>query len=431
MRFGDRLAITVELVGYMRFRCCVHLAFLCVISALAGCAYLPRSGPGDASIARGATQAITIDKKQTKNGVVDYALLDLNQRVLAFAQGDDLGSLFDSFGGGRGPAPEILVGVGDIVQVTIFESASGGLFVPAEASVRPGNFVSLPQQTVDKRGFITVPYAGQVRASGRSLPQIQTQIISKLENRAIEPQVIVSFVERKATQASVVGEVNESDRFAINEAGDRVLDIIARAGGLKFPGYESYVTLQRRDKTATVYFNTIVNNPDENIYVAAGDTIYVYQEQRVFQAFGASGLAGEFKFDKEKLTLSEAVGKSGGLLDDRADPGQVFLYRLETRDTLKAIGVDVSRFASAYERIPTIYRTNFRDPSGFFMAQNFNIRDQDILYVSNANSVELIKFLDVLNRATSTVSGTTTDARLTRNNAKSLSKGLGVRVLEQ
>jgi len=107
------------------------------------------------------------------------------------------------------------------------------------------------------------------------------------------------------------------------------------------------------------------------------------------------------------------------------------LYRLETRDTLKAIGVDVSRFASVYERIPTIYRTNFRDPSGFFMAQNFNIRDQDILYVSNANSVELIKFLDVLNRATSTVSGTSTDARLTRNNAKSLSKGLGVRVLEQ
>lgn len=431
MRVGDRVAITVELVGYMRFRCCVHLAFLCVISALAGCAYLPRSGPGDASIARGATASITTDKKESKQGVVDYALLDLTQRVLAFAKGDDLGSLFDSFGGGRGPAPEILVGVGDIVQVTIFESASGGLFVPAEASVRPGNFVSLPQQTVDKRGFITVPYAGQVRASGRSLPQIQQQIITKLENRAIEPQVIVSFVERKATQASVVGEVNESDRFAINEAGDRVLDIIARAGGLKFPGYESYVTLQRRNKTATVYFNTIVSNPDENIYVAAGDTIYVYQEQRVFQAFGASGLAGEFKFDKEKLTLSEAVGKSGGLLDDRADPGQVFLYRLETRDTLKAIGVDVSQFASVYERIPTIYRTNFRDPSGFFMAQNFNIRDQDILYVSNANSVELIKFLDVLNRATTTVSGTSADARLTRNNAKSLSKGLGVRVLEQ
>ena len=414
----------------MRNRYCVFLAYIGIVGVLSGCAFLPRSGPGDGAIARGATTAIT-KEDGPKQGAVDYALLDLTDRVLAFAQSDEFGSLFHSFGGGRGPAPEILVGVGDVVQVTIFESASGGLFIPAESSVRPGNFVSLPEQTVDKRGFITVPYAGQIKAAGRSLPQIQNQIISKLENRAIEPQVIVSFVERLASQASVIGEVNGANRFAINEAGDRVLDIIARAGGLKFPGYESYVTLQRRKKTATVYFNTIVDNPDENIYVASGDTLYVYQEQRAFQAFGASGLAGEFKFDKERITMAEAVGKSGGLLDERADPGQVFLYRLESRDTLKAIGVDVAQFEPSYERIPTIYRTNFRDPSGFFTAQNFPIRDQDILYVSNADSVKLIKFLDILNAVTSTVSGTTTDARLTRNNAKSLSKGLSVQVLEQ
>jgi len=425
------IAITVELVGFMRFRCRLFLAILLMVPHLSGCAYLPRSGPGDGAISRGATDAITADGKTAEQGVVDYALLDLTQRVLAFAKGDDYGSLFRSFGGGRGPAPEILVGVGDVVQITIFESAAGGLFIPAESSVRPGNFVNLPQQTVDKRGFITVPYAGQIPAAGRSLPRIQEQIVDKLENRAIEPQVIVSFVDRRATQASVVGEVNQADRFAINEAGERVLDIIARAGGLKFPGYESYVTLQRRDKTATVYFNTIVENAAENIYIASGDTIYVYQEQRAFQAFGASGAAGEFKFDKEKITLAEAVGKSGGLLDDRADPGQVFLYRLESRDTLKAIGIDVTRFPQTAAQIPTIFRTNFRDPAGFFMAQNFNIRDQDILYVSNADSVQLVKFLDILNSVSSTVSGTTFDARLTRNNVKSLSKGLGVRVLEE
>ncbi|MEM1048237.1 MAG: polysaccharide biosynthesis/export family protein [Pseudomonadota bacterium] len=398
---------------------------------LTACETLPRSGPGDGKIETEAAAALVSESRDTKQSEFNYALLDLDRNVLAYASGDDFGSLHQSFGGGRGPAPEILVGVGDVIEVTIFESASGGLFIPAEASVRPGNFVQLPQQTVDKRGFITVPYAGQIRAAGRSLPQIQDEVVSRLANRAIEPQAIVSFVDRRATQASVIGEVNEPNRIAINEAGDRVLDIIARAGGLKFPGYESFVTLQRRGRTATVYFNTIVKNPAENIFVASGDTIYVFQERRSFQAFGASGLTGEFKFDEESITLAEAVGKSGGLLDDRADPGQVFLYRLEDRHALRKMGLDMSHFDPNAKRIPTIYRTNFRDPSGFFAARKFDMRNEDILYVSNADSVELLKFLEVLNTVTRTASGTTFDARATRNNAISLSDGLNVDVPEE
>ncbi|WP_246791535.1 polysaccharide biosynthesis/export family protein [Bradyrhizobium commune] len=55
-----------------------------------------------------------------------------------------------------------------MVAVTIFESTAGGLFIPAEAGTRSGNFVSLPNQNVDSAGNISVPYAGAVKAAGRT-----------------------------------------------------------------------------------------------------------------------------------------------------------------------------------------------------------------------------------------------------------------------
>ena len=95
-----------------------------------------------------------------------------------------------TFGAGHGPVPEIKVGVGDTVQVTLFEAQAGGLFIPTDAGARPGNFVALPNQTVDSKGYITVPYAGQVRVLNRGTPAIQQDIVDKLKNRAIEPQAV-------------------------------------------------------------------------------------------------------------------------------------------------------------------------------------------------------------------------------------------------
>jgi polysaccharide export outer membrane protein len=72
-----------------------------------------------------------------------------------------------------------------------------------------------------------------------------------------------------------------------------------------------------------VFFETLVRNPSENIYVAPGDTIYVSREQRSFTVFGASGENGRFPFLTEKVSLAESVGQAGGLLDNRAEPSQV------------------------------------------------------------------------------------------------------------
>jgi polysaccharide export outer membrane protein len=178
--------------------------------------------------------------------------------------------------------------------------------------------------------------------------------------------------------------------------------------------------LQRGNSRATVYFPNLINHPTENVFVAPGDTLYVYRDQQKYVALGAigsagqdSGVTGQFPFEQERMSLNEAVAKAGGLLDTRANPGQVFLYRLELRDALMKMGVDVSKFLPDQRLIPTVYRANFRDPSSFFFAQSFLMRHKDVIYVSNADSVEVGKFLGYLRTITSTVSGVASDARLT------------------
>ena len=98
-------------------------------------------------------------------------------------------------------------GVGDVVSVTIFEAAAGGLFIPSEASVRPGNFVTLPNQEVDNNGNISVPYAGNIRAQGRTPVEVQQAIVDALKNRAIEPQAVVSLATQRTSLVTVLGDV--------------------------------------------------------------------------------------------------------------------------------------------------------------------------------------------------------------------------------
>ena len=131
----------------------------------------------------------------------------------------------------RRPPPAFQFGVGDVVSVTIFEAAAGGLFIPAEASVRPGNFVTLPNQEVDNNGNISVPYAGNIRAKGRTPVQVQRAIVDALKNRAIEPQAVVSLATQRTSLVTVLGDVIRPGVLNAVPAGERILDSIARAGG--------------------------------------------------------------------------------------------------------------------------------------------------------------------------------------------------------
>jgi polysaccharide export outer membrane protein len=348
--------------------------------AVSGCALMPATGP--------ASWDVWAGQHDPKN--IPYAFVRITPKVadiLAKAAPRLVGEFPD-----RSRPSDLRFGIGDLLGVTIFEASSGGLFIPAEASVRPGNFISIPTQAVDVYGNITIPYGGAIRARGRTQVELQEAIVDSLKNRAIEPQAIVSLVEQRTSLISVTGDVVRSGRIPAQLTPERILDTITRAGGPAGPGPDEWVMLERNGRRGLSPFGALIYEPANNVYIHPNDIIYVYREPQTYLAFGALGNQQQIPFGVWRITLAEAVAKAGGLRDDAADPASVFLYRGETRDVAEAMGIDCSKFQGPI--IPVIYNINFRNPGSYFLATTFEMRNKDVIYVSNSVSVEASKFLN-------------------------------------
>ena len=369
-----------------------HLAAAGVMLLAGGCGVIPTSGPGKIDIAVG----------QTDPQSVDYGFVKITSEVVRTLAEYEPRGIANAFHDRR-PPPEIKFGIGDVVSVSIFEAAAGGLFIPIEAGVRPGNFVTLPNQPVDTQGNISVPYAGAIPAKNKTPTEVQAEIVDKIKNRAIEPQAVVALINQNTSLISVLGDVTLPNRFPALPAGEHILDSITRGGGIKGAGYDSWVVLEREGRRATIPFGDLVYEPANNIWTWPGDTIYVFQQPQTFLAFGASGQQGQFNFGAWRVTLAEAVGKAGGLLDVQADPGSVYLYRAEPRALAEKLGVDCSKFVGP--SVPVIYRISFRDPGGYFLATKLALRDKDVVFAANADAVDVSKLLAFLNNINATANG--------------------------
>ncbi|WOH53643.1 polysaccharide biosynthesis/export family protein [Bradyrhizobium sp. sBnM-33] len=367
---------------------------------LPACSILPGTGPSSDAVNANATAGI---RSKT---ALPYALVDISADTIGFLSQPNLITFKGQFPDKRAK-PTQVVGVGDVLNVSIFEAAPGGLFTPGQAAgARPGNFVDLPPQAVDQKGSIYVPYAGEIPSAARTIPEIQQAIVARLRNRAIEPQVVVSLNQQHSSVVSVLGDVNTPGVLALNSVGERLLALIARAGGPKYEAIESYVTLQRDGKRVKVLLSRVVHDPRENIFIRPNDVIFLTRESPTFTALGALnqnvfGFNSEIPFDVETLTLAQAMGKAGGLNDNQSDPSELYVYRYEDRHFLEKLGVDTTRFT--FDRVPTIYRLNLRDPSGMLLAAGFQMRSKDVMYVANAKVVDYYKLLLLINNTTSTV----------------------------
>jgi polysaccharide biosynthesis/export protein len=367
---------------------------MAIATLLPACSLLPGTGPKSDAVETYATAGLR------SNTALPYALVDVSADTIGFLSQPNLVTFQGLFPDKR-PKPEQVAGVGDVLNISIFEAAPGGLFTPGTAAgARPGNFVDLPAQAVDQKGSIYVPYAGEIPAAARTLPQIQEAIVARLRNRAIEPQVVVSLNQQHSSVVSVLGDVNTPGVLALNSVGERLLALVARAGGPKFEAIETYVTLQRDGRYVRVLLSRVVHDPRENIFIRPNDVIFLTHEAPTFTALGALnqnvfGFNSEIPFDVETLTLSQAIGKAGGLNDTQSDPAEVFIYRYEDRHFLEKFGVDTTKFI--YDRIPTIYHVNLRDPSGYLLASGFQVRSKDVMYVANAKVVDYYKLLTLIN----------------------------------
>jgi polysaccharide export outer membrane protein len=262
--------------------------------------------------------------------------------------------------------------------------------------------VTIPDQQVAPDGAIGVPYAGRVPAAGRTPTEVQQTIEAVLASKALQPQALVIVKNSDANAVTVAGEVVSGARVRLSPRGDRLLQVIAAAGGAKSPVYETFVRLSRNGVTATIPLERLVAEPAENIYTRPGDIITLVRAPQTFTVFGATGRNSQISFDAGNITLSEALAKSQGLRDDLANPKGVFVFRHEPAPIVRAL--DQPLAAGAHDGTsPVAYRLDLSDANSYLLASQFPVRDKDIIFVADAGAVQVQKVFTLLQTVTGPV----------------------------
>lgn len=338
------------------------IALIAALAVVASCG-LPKVGPNKKQIYSGSVQ---------REG--DAFVVEVNDRVtratavvpaLGFSEAFNTADLVGSD----------TIQPGDVLGLTIWENVDDGLLV-GEAQ----NATQLETVQVDGAGFIFVPYAGRIKASGNSPEAIRRIITSKLELQTPDPQVEVRRVAGDGATVSLSGSVGGQGVYPIERPTRTLSTMLARAGGVTIEPEIAQITVIRGHEKGRVWFQDLYTNPQLDIALRGGDRILVEEDTRSFTALGATGAQARVAFNSQNLSALEAIAQVGGLVSSTSDPKGVFVLRNEAEEVTSAVLGRADLVGS--QRM--IYLLDLTKPNGLFIARDFVIRDGDTLYVTEA-----------------------------------------------
>ena len=374
-------------------RNCSRIGALLSVGAMA----LMLSGCGSAIMGSSGPSTGTILKAGESQTMQGMAVLELSQAAQMRRTAPRLG-FAEQIGNAR--AVGQVVRPGDLLDVSIWEAPPAALFGTGGGdtrvnggTVQVSRQVSLPPALIDGNGRLFIPFAGSINASGRTPEQIQNEIVSRLSGKAHLPQAIVRIARNATANVTVVGEVATSTRMELSPKGERLLDALAQAGGTRQPVNKMTIQVTRGDKVVTMPLSAVIDDPRQNIVLATDDVVTAIYQPFSFTVLGAAGRNEEVNFEATGLTLAQALGRIGGIQGDRANARGLFIFRWERPELVPAGATALSRDDGM---VPVIYRVDLKDPATFFIAQNIEMRNRDVVYVANAPVAEFQQFVNLI-----------------------------------
>ena len=346
---------------------------LAAMTALAGCS-LPRSGPTKNEIYSGSVE-------RGGNTRVIYVNDHVNQ-VTNFAPAYGFSNSFRN--AGSVGADEIRPG--DVLGLSIWENVDDGLLTSIGSSS-----TQLQQIQVDGQGYIFVPYAGRVRAAGNTPDQLRQIITENLSSQTPDPQVSVTRVAGDGATVSVMGKVGGQGVYPIERPTRTLSSMLAKAGGVAIEPEVAVVTVKRGTETGKIWLSDLYSGPSNDIALRPGDIILVEEDQRSFVSLGAIGGQTKVPLGNEVISAIEAIAMVGGLQSNLADPTGVFVLRNEPESVATRV---LGKPVVGTQRMA--YVLDLTRPNGLFLARDFNIRDGDTVYVTEAPFVQWQKTLGAI-----------------------------------
>ena len=269
--------------------------------------------------------------------------------------------------------PAYAIGTGDILAIVIWDhpELTGGLVTSANAdpavSSAAASANAAPQGfVVDRQGRIQFPLAGLLTVDGLTEEQARALLTSRLAKYLAHPNVTLRVQAYRSKRVYIDGEVKSPGLQAINDIPMTLVEAINRAGGLLPMADQSRIELERGKTHYAINLRDLVQkniNPGL-VMLAPGDVVRVHSrdESKVFVS-GEVVTPKALTMHDGRLTLSEALGESGGISPLSGDARQVYVVRKTPQRT-------------------RVFQLDARIAGSLAMAEAFELRPKDIVYVA-------------------------------------------------
>lgn len=337
-------------------------ALVCILAVATGCT-LPRSGPVHGKMTR--LENNPTDAFEYVSGV-DYVRSDKNVPVdVAISAAWKL-SPYDSD----------VITAGDILAVQVIENVAEGVFASMGNRIFVQSDIIVPQS-----GFIFLPYAGKIQASGKTSEQLRTEIVKKLENQTPDPQVSVFRAAGKGVGVTVIGDIASQGVKPLEPGNLSLLSMIAASGGTTIPVDSAMISVKRRGAIIELRLSEILSSAGNDLVLRPGDLITVYGNNRFITVLGAAGSQSRVPVTSIEFKLVDLLATVGGLEGRSANPRGIFVMRASDSES---------------EQPETVVHFDISSPEGLSAARLFNMRANDTVYITEAPIQDVRKALDAI-----------------------------------
>jgi polysaccharide biosynthesis/export protein len=159
--------------------------------------------------------------------------------------------------------PDYIIGPGDQIDIAVWKDETLTKTV-----------VVLPD------GKISFPLIGEIKAAGRTVPQVKQEITKRISPYAPDPIISIEVKQVNSMLVYVIGRVNTPGRFSLN-TNVNVLQALTMAGGLNSFAKRDKIRIFRREGGKTTIFRfkydevTEGSELEQNIIIQRGDIIVV------------------------------------------------------------------------------------------------------------------------------------------------------------
>lgn len=345
-----------------------HAVLIMTVATLtAGCSTMPAFGPNADAIMQASIQSESPASDLLPFDVVNVTAENLPPQRLSTA-------LFSGeFRNQQFLSTDETIGIGDQLNIRIWEVAEDGLFATA------GNRETVLAVQVSNSGQITVPYAGTLNTQGLTTAQLRNLLLERYQGRAVEPEIAVSITSTEGRTATLLGDVRAPGRLTIPPKGIRLLDLLAQGGGTTTAPWETIVSVQRQSASGVLTLADINRSQTNNIVVLPNDTVNVAHQPRRFAVYGGVSRPSNIEIPIENANLAYLLAEVGGLNDRVAQARSVFVFR-----------------PASGQEAPTAYQLDFLRPDSLLLANSFQLHPSDITYVASADAADFNRFVSII-----------------------------------